>query len=59
MNSRIIGDELCLYLEGHIDSANAAETEKEITAIREKAGADHIVIDAENLSYISSAVNIY
>lgn len=55
MNSKIIGDELCLYLEGRIDSANAAETEKEITAIREKAGADHIVIDAENLSYISSA----
>lgn len=55
MNSTIIGDELCLYLEGRIDSANAVETEKEITAIREKAGADHIVIDAENLSYISSA----
>ena len=46
---------LTLYLEGRIDSNHAAETEAAmLEAIRKHPGAD-IVLDAENLEYISSA----
>lgn len=46
---------LTLYLEGRIDSNHAAETEAAmLEAIRKHPEAD-IVLDAENLEYISSA----
>lgn len=44
---------LTLFLEGRIDTTNAAATEAEIMSAIE--GAENIVIDAENLEYISSA----
>lgn len=48
-------DILTIFLSGHIDSANAAEVEAGITAEREKSPSKNIIIDAENLEYISSA----
>lgn len=49
------GSELTIYFEGHIDSANAKEIEDEISAIKEKTRPEKLVIDCENLQYISSA----
>lgn len=49
------GSELTIYFEGHIDSANAKEIEDEISAVKEKVRPDKLVIDCENLQYISSA----
>lgn len=46
---------LTVFLEGHIDSANAAETEKQINDIRESCEHSSFVFDCEKLSYISSA----
>ena len=47
---------LCtLHLEGHIDSNNSTVVEKEINAVVDREGAEDIVIDAQNLEYISSA----
>lgn len=47
--------ELTLFFEGRIDSANAPQAEEEIKAIRAGKSAENIVIDVENLEYISSA----
>lgn len=47
--------ELTLFFEGRIDSANAPQAEEEIKAIRAGNSAENIVIDVENLEYISSA----
>ncbi len=44
-----------IVLGGHIDSTNAPETEKQIFAEPGLSAAKEIVIDAENLEYISSA----
>lgn len=49
------GDTLTIELSGHVDSANAADVEKAITAIREENLPSSIVVDCENLAYISSA----
>ena len=50
------GDTLRIRLAGRVDSANAAATEEKIAQLRETYGEDrNIVIDAEELSYISSA----
>ena len=46
---------LKLFLEGHIDSSNAEAVEAEITAAREKESFSSVLVDAENLEYISSA----
>lgn len=46
---------LTVYLIGHIDSSNAADTEKEITDIKNEHKDAEIVLDAEKLEYISSA----
>ena len=46
---------LTIWLEGHIDSANAPGTEQELTRIREQNPASAIVLDCEKLAYISSA----
>ncbi len=46
---------LTIYLKGHIDSANAADVEKEINEARDYVAADHVILDCEELTYISSA----
>lgn len=46
---------LTVSLSGHIDSANAADVEKEITALREQAAPQTVVLDCDALQYISSA----
>lgn len=46
---------LTIYLKGHIDSANAADIEKEINEARDYVAADHVILDCEELTYISSA----
>ncbi len=46
---------LTINLAGHIDSANAAEVEKEITAMREQTAPRSVVMNCNELKYISSA----
>ena len=46
---------LTVFLLGHIDSANAGELEREIQAARAESGAEKLLLDAEELEYISSA----
>ena len=46
---------LKLSLSGHIDSANAPAAEEEIRAAQAQGPVDRIVIDCEDLQYISSA----
>ena len=55
MNTTIQNNILTIYLCGRIDANNAEQTEREIfTAVDSANGAD-VVIDAEDLEYISSA----
>ena len=50
------GDQaLTLKLRGHIDSANAAAVEKAIQDIRAREPAEQVLVDCEELEYISSA----
>ena len=54
MNTNETNGKLTVFLEGRIDTNNAAQTEKEIfDAVRDKTG--EIIIDAAKLEYISSA----
>ena len=46
---------LTLWLAGRIDSANAAAVEKEIETIRSENPSEGLVLDLEELEYISSA----
>ena len=46
---------LIISLNGHIDSGNAADVEKEINQLREENTFENVYLDAENLEYISSA----
>ena len=46
---------MTLSLKGRIDSLNAAQVEKDLTAEIEKSGEGHIVLDAAELAYLSSA----
>lgn len=56
IDSKNEGKTLTVFLKGHIDSANAADVEKEITQVRSEAGEiDELIIDAADLTYISSA----
>ena len=48
-------DVLTLKLKGKIDSSNAPATEAEINGIREKEPAGAVIVDCEELTYISSA----
>ena len=55
MRTQFENNTLTLYPEGRIDTNNAAEFEKEIMdAIAQAPGAS-IILDAENIKYISSA----
>ena len=56
MRTKFQDDTLTIFLEGRIDSNNAAETESQLmNAISDNPSAAEIQIDAENLTYISSA----
>ncbi len=55
IDSKIDGDIITITLKGHIDSANAPDVEKEISDARSQGSAEHMIIDAEDLTYISSA----
>ena len=55
MKSEFINDALCIYLEGRIDSSNAADTEAELGSIIEPHKGSPLVFDAQGLEYISSA----
>ena len=46
---------LTIYLSGRIDSGNAAETEKAINEIKNRETAERIILDCDDLEYISSA----
>ena len=49
------GDTLTVFLKGHIDSSNAAALEQEIDQARQEHPARDLVLDAQDLVYISSA----
>lgn len=46
---------LTLNLTGRVDSVNASALETEIESIRKAAGAENVILDLEELAYISSA----
>lgn len=46
---------LTVYCSGHIHSANAAEVERSITALRERYAPTQVILDCTDLKYISSA----
>ena len=52
---RIDKDILYIAVMGRIDASNAAETEDEIFTIKKENPGKHIVVDADQLAYISSA----
>ena len=52
---RLDKDIVYIVAEGRIDATNAAIAEEKIFAIRNEYRDKHVVIDAENLEYISSA----
>lgn len=55
MKNTLIDNTLTLYLEGRIDSNNAAQVEQEAMATVAANPGAALVLDAENLEYISSA----
>ena len=52
---RLDKDILYIALDGRIDASNAAESEEKIFNIKMEHPGKHIVLDADNLEYISSA----
>lgn len=46
---------MTISLEGRVDSANASQVEAELTEIRTNNPFEQLILDAENLEYISSA----
>ena len=52
---RIDKDILYIAVEGRVDASNAADTEKKIFDIKNANAGKHVVLDADNLEYISSA----
>ena len=52
---RIDKDILYIAVEGRIDASNAAEAEEKIFKIKNENPGKHIVVDADQLAYISSA----
>ena len=55
MNSRFENDVLTLFPEGNIDTTNAEEFGKEVEEIRSQYPKGQLVLDLDNLKYISSA----
>lgn len=52
---RLDKDILYIAVEGRIDASNAAVAEEKIFAIKKEYAGKHVVIDADQLEYISSA----
>ena len=52
---RVDKDILYIALEGRIDASNAAEAEEKIFSMKKDNPGKHVVVDAEQLEYISSA----
>ena len=52
---KVEGDTLFIDINGHIDSANAAAVEKEINEAIDREAVEKLILDAEDLTYISSA----
>ena len=55
MKNNFENENLTLYFEGEINSYNAEDVEKEIDEILRNKNIKSVVINMENLSYISSA----
>ena len=55
MNHETTDGRLTVYLEGQIDTGNAADTEAEICSIIDEEGPRSVVLNAKELDYISSA----
>ncbi len=55
LNARSENEVLTIALSGHIDSTNAPEMEKEAAELRQQYPHKALVLDMENLEYISSA----
>ena len=55
MQHKLIKNTLTVYPEGRITSANAANAEKELMSLIERYGERELVIDMQDLQYISSA----
>lgn len=55
MKNSIEKEVLTIYLEGELNSYNSEDVEKEIDAILKKGGFKSIVLDLNDLVYISSA----
>ena len=55
MNSKFENDALTIYLEGNVDTSNAEQVGAEIDAIRAENPNGALILDLENLKYISSA----
>ena len=55
VDHQVSGDLLTIFLKGHIDSANAPEVEDRITEIRGSVPHQSVVMDLQDLQYISSA----
>ena len=52
---RIDKDILYIAVEGRVDASNAAAAEAKIFAIKAQNPGKHVVLDADQLEYISSA----
>ena len=55
MKTTVENNKLTVFLEGRIDTNNAAQTEKNIFDAIGNSGSEDIIFDAEKLEYISSA----
>ncbi len=55
MEYKIENNVLIISLSGRIDSTNAEEKEKKLNSVIEKGSFEHLVLDAQELEYLSSA----
>lgn len=55
MRHELANNKLKVYLEGEVNSSNAEEVEKEIDGYLAEGGINSIVLDFDQLKYISSA----
>ena len=55
MKTSLNNGTLTAYLSGRVDSANAPELESELSAVREANAHEAMLLDMQELEYISSA----
>ena len=55
MNFKVENGVLTIFLEGRIDTTNSAQVEEHINNVREQNPHTALVLDCENLNYISSS----